>query len=67
MCIRDRYCSDNGGLKNISPSTVGGLRGNKNTMWEGGLRVPAIIEWPETIDPGISKYPASTMDIYPTI
>ena len=61
------YCSDNGGLKNITPSTVGGLRGNKNTMWEGGLRVPAIIEWPETIDPGITKYPASTMDIFPTI
>ena len=61
------YCSDNGGSKNISPSTVGGLRGNKNTMWEGGLRVPAIIEWPETIAPGITKYPASTMDIFPTI
>ena len=61
------YCSDNGGLKNISPSTVAGLRGNKNTMWEGGLRVPAIIEWPETIAPGITKYPASTMDIFPTI
>ena len=35
------YCSDNGGLKNISPSTVGNLRGGKNTMWEGGLRVPS--------------------------
>ncbi len=61
------YCSDNGGLKNIKPSTVGGLKGGKNTMWEGGLRVPAIIEWPEMIKPGVTKYPASTMDIFPTI
>ncbi len=61
------YCSDNGGLKNISPSSVGNLRGNKNTMWEGGLRVPAIIEWPEKINPGITKYPVSTMDIFPTL
>ena len=36
-------------------------------MWEGGLRVPGIIEWPEKINPGITKYPVSTMDIFPTI
>ena len=49
------------------PSTVGGLKGFKNTMWEGGLRVPAIIEWPKLIKPQISKYPVSTMDMFPTI
>ena len=61
------FCSDNGGLKKIKPSTVGGLRGHKNTMWEGGLRVPSIIEWPKIISPKISEYPVSTMDIFPTI
>ncbi len=61
------YCSDNGGLRNIIPSTVGELRGFKNTMWEGGLRVPGIIEWPKIIKPRVTKYPVSTMDIYPTI
>ena len=45
------YCSDNGGLKDISPPSVGGLRGYKTTIWEGGLRVPAIIEWPKMIKP----------------
>ena len=45
------YCSDNGGLRNISPPSVGGLRGYKTTIWEGGLRVPAIIEWPKVIKP----------------
>ena len=29
------YCSDNGGLTEIYPETVGGLRGSKNTIWEG--------------------------------
>ena len=61
------YCSDNGGLRNISPSSVGGLRGYKTTIWEGGLRVPAIIEWPKKIKPKVTNYPASTMDIFPTI
>lgn len=61
------YCSDNGGLPKISPDTVGGLRGNKGSVWEGGLRVPGIIEWPAKIKPRVTKYPAVTMDIFPTI
>lgn len=62
------FCSDNGGLPNIEPKTVGGLRGFKGTVFEGGLRVPAIIEWPAVItSPRITRYPASTMDIFPTV
>ena len=40
------YTSDNGGSSNAEPDPVGGLRGRKGDMWEGGLRVPGIIEWP---------------------
>lgn len=61
------YCSDNGGLPDVEPSSVGALRGYKGSVWEGGLRVPAIIEWPAEIQPRITNYPASTMDIFPTI
>ena len=62
------FCSDNGGLPNITPETVGGFRGFKNTMYEGGLRVPAIIEWPAGIKtPRISRYPSGTVDIFPTV
>ena len=61
------FNSDNGGLGNISPDTVGDLRGKKGSIWEGGLRVPAIIEWPNNIKAQITNYPASTMDIFPTI
>ena len=62
------FCSDNGGLPNIQPDTVGGLRGFKNTIYEGGLRVPAIVEWPAVIKaPRVTRYPAGTVDIFPTI
>ena len=62
------FNSDNGGLPNHPPGTVGHLRGFKNTLYEGGLRVPAIVEWPAGIKtPRVTKYPAGTVDIFPTI
>ncbi len=61
------FCSDNGGLPKIQPDTVGGLRGKKGSLYEGGLRVPAIIEWPSKIQPRITEYPACTMDLFPTV
>jgi arylsulfatase A-like enzyme len=61
------YCSDNGGLPNVKPTSVGDLRGFKGSVWEGGIRVPAIIEWPAVINKQISVYPASTLDIFPTL
>jgi hypothetical protein len=61
------FNSDNGGLPNIKPNTVGGLRGFKNSMFEGGLRVPCIIEWPSVIEPRVTEYPAGTVDIFPTL
>jgi len=62
------FCSDNGGLPKISPDTVGGLRGFKGSVYEGGLRVPAIIEWPHGIPtPRVTSYPACTMDMFPTL
>ena len=62
------FCSDNGGLPKITPETVGGLRGFKGSLYEGGLRVPAIVEWPQGIKtPRVTQFPAVTMDIFPTI
>ena len=62
------FTSDNGGLPGFDPDTTGGLRGYKGSMYEGGLRVPAIIEWPKVITkPRITKYPAGAVDIFPTI
>lgn len=61
------FNSDNGGLPNVEPATVGGLRGFKNSVYEGGLRVPAIVEWPNGIAARVTSHPAATMDIFPTI
>jgi len=61
------FCSDNGGLPGIEPETVGGLRGNKGTIYEGGLRVPGIIEWPARVKPRVTAFPASVLDIVPTL
>ena len=62
------YTSDNGGLPRVKPDSVGGLRGFKGSVYEGGLRVPTIIEWPEKITkPRITNYPAGAVDIFPTL
>lgn len=62
------FNSDNGGLKNFGPETVGGLRGYKSEVYEGGLRVPCVIEWPAVIKvPRTTEFPAATMDVFPTI
>jgi arylsulfatase A-like enzyme len=47
------YSSDNGAETFTWPD--GGttmFRGEKNTQWEGGYRVPTLIKWPGVIKPG---------------
>ena len=57
------YCSDNGGLVK---ETSGG-REKKGSIYEGGLRIPGIIEWPSRKLIGRTDVPVSTCDIYPTL
>lgn len=61
------FCSDNGGLPRVQPETVGGLRGHKGSVHEGGIRVPGIIEWPAVIKPRVTRFPACVMDLFPTV
>lgn len=61
------YCGDNG-----IPVSGGHLatpfRGQKGQIYEGGLRVPGIIEWPERIrEPRATDVNTVTSDILPTI
>ena len=68
--IRDNtilwYTSDNGALPKVG--STGGYRGNKGKVYEGGLRVPAILEWPAAINaPRVTEVRCNTYDIYPTI
>jgi arylsulfatase A-like enzyme len=57
------YCSDNGGL---NEETSGG-RARKASIYEGGLRVPGIVEWPAKNLQGRSAVPVHTSDMYPTL
>ena len=45
----------------------GGLSGFKKSLLEGGIRVPAVIEWPGVIAPRVTHHPASAMDFFPTV
>ncbi|MEX2381095.1 MAG: sulfatase-like hydrolase/transferase [Opitutales bacterium] len=60
------FTSDNGGRPQDGAEHRG-LRGAKGELWEGGIRVPALVEWPGRIEPRISRLPAGTVDIYPTL
>ena len=57
------YTSDNGGLVE---ETSGG-RKKKGSLYEGGLRVPSIVEWPARLAPKQVSLPAFSSDIYPTL
>jgi uncharacterized sulfatase len=59
------FMSDNGPYYGGS---TGGLKGMKATTWEGGIRVPFIIRYPEKLGRGIEvQVPCWSPDILPTI
>ena len=66
------FTSDNGGLSTLyrknAPTSNGPLRAGKGWCYEGGIRVPLIIEGPGVVNPGrITNQPAVSMDYFTTI
>lgn len=67
------FNSDNGAWidEKAAPGTYGSngaLRGCKGQLWEGGIRVPGLIEWPTRMKvSATTTVPVSTSDIYPTL
>jgi arylsulfatase A-like enzyme len=55
------FCTDNG-MKTRD------LREGKLSLYEGGIRVPGLIEWPGRVTgPRVVDVPCGTVDYYPTI
>lgn len=61
------FISDNGGSP-LTGANNAPLTGGKYALWEGGIRVPLIVSWPEKIKAGavVDKYVSAT-DIMPTL
>ncbi|MEZ5366192.1 MAG: sulfatase-like hydrolase/transferase, partial [Bryobacterales bacterium] len=67
------YCADNGpeGINTTTRrrrGTAGPLRGRKRSLFEGGVRVPGLLEWPSRVrEPRSTRIPCSTLDYFPTV
>ena len=67
------FCSDNGpegkdGKQGRHRGSAGPFRGRKRSLFEGGVRVPALLEWPARINGGqVTDIPCSTSDYFPTV
>lgn len=60
------FASDNGGVASLGSN--GPLRGQKGTLYEGGVRSPAVVSWPGQLQAGgtVSE-PLHIVDLYPTL
>ena len=51
----DNGCSKAANIKNLAEQghlVSGNLRGSKADLWDGGHRLPFIVRWPSTVQPG---------------
>ena len=43
------------------------LRGGKGSLYEGGVRVPAFVNWPGKLEPRVVTEPVHAVDVMPTL
>jgi arylsulfatase A-like enzyme len=57
-----------GSQQDRTRGSTGGLRGRKRYDYEGGIRVPGMVRWPDHIIPGtVSSVPVVGTDLFTTI
>ncbi len=68
------FVSDNGGLSTLAgrperaPTSNEPLRAGKGWLYEGGIRIPMIVRWPDGLPAGTrNEVPATTADLLPTL
>ncbi|MDF7806100.1 sulfatase [Pontiellaceae bacterium B12219] len=59
------FTSDNGGIR--ATSSQAPFRSGKGAYFDGGIRVPLVIQWPDVIKKSfLCEYPINLIDLYPT-
>jgi arylsulfatase len=67
MFASDNGPTFNGGTDSAFFESAGGLRGLKQDVYEGGIRVPCVARWPGHIPAGtVSNHPSAFWDLLPT-
>jgi len=63
------FTSDNGPNPRYKNVRTGGMRGQKGTLYEGGIRLPFLIRWPAKIKPGQinNETVLTSIDLHPTV
>lgn len=73
------FTTDNGGIKNMKvhapggkaavepPASNGQFRDGKASLYEGGVRLPAIMNWPAKFKPAIVNEVVHHVDLMPTL
>jgi arylsulfatase A-like enzyme len=61
------FVSDNGGPEAVNASDNGPFNGVKGTCWEGGIRVPFLVQWKGKLPAGkVYDAPVIQLDLLPT-
>jgi arylsulfatase A-like enzyme len=61
------FASDNGGPEAVNASDNGPFNGVKGTTWEGGIRVPFLVQWKGKLPSGkVYDEPVIQLDFLPT-
>lgn len=64
----DNGTTFNGGVDPVFFNSVGGLRGLKMDLYEGGIRVPFLVRWPGKVLAGtVSAHISAQFDVMPTL
>ncbi len=62
------FLSDNGGPTRELTSSNAPLRGEKGSLFEGGVRVPFLVQWPGQLPAGhVESRMVSSLDLFPTV
>ncbi len=64
------FSSDNGPWQSASTryaGSAGPLRGSKQEVYEGGVRVPGVFWWPDHVKPQVTADIGSVMDVFATV